>query len=411
MTAPFLALALLLGLAHLLGELARRVHQPAVVGEILAGVLLGPTVLGTLSPAAFDAIFRADETTLPFLSAMAGVAAALFMFVAGFEVDLSTVWRLGRAALAVGIAGMLVPFCIAFGLAWMFPDQLGREGGTGSLVFSLFFATAMSISALPVIARTLIDLGLSCTDFAMVVIAAAILQDLAGWIVFAVVLGLIRAPHASETSVGATIALTLAFTLITLTLVRVAVHRMLPWLLAKTTWPGGVIGFAVTLALLGAAATEAIGVHAILGCFLVGVAVGDSPHLGDRTRATLSEFVSFVFAPLFFTSIGLGVNFLTEFHAPTVLFVLAIACSTKIGGVLLGARFGGLGRREAWATAFSMNARGAVEVVLGVLALEAEIIGPRLFVALVVTAVLTSMAAGPLVTYSLASGRARRSTD
>jgi mannitol/fructose-specific phosphotransferase system IIA component (Ntr-type) len=189
----------------------------------------------------------------------------------------------------------------------------------------------------------------------------------------------------------------LVFAGIMLTLGRWLIHKILPFLQAYTQWPGGVLSFALTLALLGAAFTEWIGIHAIFGSFLVGIAIGDSSHMREHTRVTIDHFVSFIFAPVFFASIGLKVNFMTHFDTPLVLTVLVIACVCKLIGGTIGARWGGMSRREAWAVGFAMNSRGAMELVLGLLALEAGIIRQRLFVALVIMAIVTSMMSGPVM--------------
>ena len=168
------------------------------------------------------------------------------------------------------------------------------------------------------------------------------------------------------------------------------------------------LAFALTLALVCAAFTEWLGVHAIFGSFLAGVALGDSSHLRQRTRATITQFVSFIFAPLFFAGIGLKVNFLAHFDLQLVLAVLAIACAGKILGCGLGARLGGLAPREAWALGFGMNARGAMEIILGLLALQYGVISERLFVALVIMALVTSLMSGPAMQAILRLRKPRR---
>jgi mannitol/fructose-specific phosphotransferase system IIA component (Ntr-type) len=169
-----------------------------------------------------------------------------------------------------------------------------------------------------------------------------------------------------------------------------------------------VLGVAVILALLGAALTEWIGVHALLGAFLAGVAFGDSSHLRERTRATIDQFVTAGLAPLFFTTIGLSVDFAANFDLGLTALLIAIACAGKILGCAWGAARAGMERREAWAVGFAMNARGAMEIVLGMIALRAGLIGERLFVALVVMALVTSMMSGPLMARVLRRPRARR---
>ncbi|HNX04424.1 MAG TPA: cation:proton antiporter, partial [Opitutales bacterium] len=173
-----------------------------------------------------------------------------------------------------------------------------------------------------------------------------------------------------------------------------AIHRMMPFLQAHTSWPAGVLGFALTGALVCAAFTELIGIHAIFGAFIFGVALGDTPHLRERTRDTLDQFISFIFAPLFFAYIGLRVDFIGHFSLVPVLTILAVASVGKIAGCYYGGVYAGMGRRESLAIGFAGNARGAIEIILGLLALQAGIIDEELFVALVIMAMLTSMAAG-----------------
>jgi Kef-type K+ transport system membrane component KefB/mannitol/fructose-specific phosphotransferase system IIA component len=409
-TAMFLALGLLLASARLLGEMARRFNLPSVLGEILAGILWGPTVFGAIAPAGRAFLFPRHGGGALAFDGLTTLAIALFLLVAGMEVDLSTVWRQGKTALNVGIAGIVVPFAIGFVTAWYLPGLLGREIGANPLIFALFMATALSISALPVIAKTLMDLNLYRSDLGMLIVAAAVLNDLVGWIVFAVILGMLgTAPTAL--SIGQTIWLTLGFALAMLTVVRWALNRTLPWIQAHTSWPGGVLGFALSLALIAAAFTEWIGIHAIFGAFLAGVALGDSKHLRERTRATIEQFVSFIFAPLFFASIGLKVDFIANFDLLLVVTVLVIATVGKVLGCGLAGRLSGLARREAWALGFGMNARGAMEIILGLLALKYGVIGERLFVALVVMALATSLMSGPLLQHLLRLKKPRRFTD
>jgi Kef-type K+ transport system membrane component KefB/mannitol/fructose-specific phosphotransferase system IIA component (Ntr-type) len=390
------ALALLIGSARLLGELARYFHQPSVLGELLAGVLLGPTVLGAVAPAWQQRLFPQEGPNALVLDGISQLSIVMFLLVAGMEVDLSIVWKQGRSALKVGVLGTVIPFALAFVLALFLPTALGRQADADRWVFVLFLSTAMAISALPVIAKTLMDLDLYRTDLGMVVMSAAIFNDLIGWTVFAMIMGMIGKGGAGL-SIGATLALTLVFAVLMMTVGRYLMHKTLPILQAYTHYPGGILGFAMTVGLAGAALTELIGIHAIFGAFLVGVALGDSTHLQERTRVMIDEFVSFIFAPLFFASIGLKVNFITNFDFRLVAVILLLACAGKLLGVVLGARWGRFPRRDQWAIAFAMNARGAMEIVLGTLALQAGIIHQKLFVALVVMAMATSAMSGPLI--------------
>lgn len=410
-TMMFLSIGVLLTAARLMGELARMLRQPSVLGEILAGVLLGPTVLGTLAPHWNVALFPASGPNAVILNGLTTLAVALFLLVAGMELDLSTIFRQGKTAITVGLAGIIIPFSLGFLVAWAAPAHMGREPHASPLIFSLFMATALSISALPVIAKTLIDLNIYRSDMGMIIVAAAIFNDIFGWIVFAVILGMMGTTANPAMTIPETIGWTLAFAAGMLTVGRWVIHRILPWIQAYASWPGGVLGFALSLALLGAAFTEWIGVHAIFGSFLVGVAIGDSHHLREQTRNIIGQFVSFIFAPLFFASIGLRVNFVTHFDLTLAAFVLLIASLGKVLGCGLGAQWAGMARREAWAVGFGLNARGAMEIILGLLALQYGVISERLFVALVIMALATSLMSGPAMQWLLRSKKPRRLID
>jgi len=389
------SLGVLLGAARVLGEFAVRARQPAVIGEILAGILLGPTVLGRIAPRAGGWLFPAEGQAALVLDGLGALALVLFLLVAGMEVDLSAALRRRRVALLAGATGMALPFALGWGLAAAVPSWLGYGADPPSPLFAPFFAVALSISALPVIARTLMDLHLYRSDLGMAVVAAAMLNDLVGWTVFAILVGSIGGPSGAGLPPVLGAGLTLGFSLLALTVARRGLDRALPWILAHTTWPAGILGTAVVSALLGAAVTELAGVHAIFGAFLVGVALGDSRHLRGHARATIASFVGSVFAPLFFAGIGLRLDFLAHLDLRACLVVLGAACAGKLVGCGLGARWAGLPAREAWAFGFAMNARGSMEIVLGLLALKSGLIGEATFVALVVMAVGTTLMSGP----------------
>jgi Kef-type K+ transport system membrane component KefB/mannitol/fructose-specific phosphotransferase system IIA component (Ntr-type) len=405
-TRLLFGLAVLLLAARGLGEIAQRWGQPSVLGELLAGILLGPALCGRLAPGLSEYLFPSAGPTHAVLEGLRTLAVALFLMVAGLEVDLSTAFQRGRAALSVSFAGIAAPFVLGLAVALAVPHFVGLESGDHPRFFALFFATALSISALPVIAKTMMDLYLYKTEFGMTVIAAAILNDLVGWMIFAALLGSTRSSATSE--IAGIAALTIGFTGLALTAGRWAIHRVLPWIQAHTSWPAGVIGFSIVLALLGAGVTDWIGIHAVFGAFIAGVALGDSSHLRQQTRATISEFVSSFFAPLFFGSIGLTVDFLTHFDLLLCLVVLAIACLGKVLGCSAGARLAGVTPTESWAIGFALNARGMMEIILGLTALRAGLIGERMFVALVVMALVTSLMSGPAIRRILGRAQPRR---
>jgi Kef-type K+ transport system membrane component KefB/mannitol/fructose-specific phosphotransferase system IIA component (Ntr-type) len=410
MTHILLSLGVMLALARFLAEVAKRFNQPGVIGEIVAGIILGPTLLGSLFP---DAVWflRPTEESKLVMNGFTSIAIVLYLLVAGLDVDLSKIARQGRVASFVSTMGILVPFVLGFTAVILFPRHLGYQNGVDIKTFALFFATALSISALPVIAKTLLDLNYYRTDVGMVIITSAIINDLVGWMIFSVILGKIGGVQGGGLPIGIVIVLVLLFTAAMLTVGRWLINKVLPRILAYASWPGGVLGFAVSLGLLGAAFTEWLGIHAVFGAFMVGVALGDSEHMRKRTKETLDQFVSFIFAPLFFVGIGLKVDLVANFDPLLTLIVIALAFIGKVVGCGIGARLGGMPKRESLAVGFGMNARGAMEIILALLAMEHGLIGEKMFVALVVMAMTTSVLSGPMMQIVLKSKRKRHVGD
>lgn len=391
-----LSIATLLGVARLLGELARNVGLPAVIGEIVAGVLLGPTTLGRLLPGVHAYLFpQGPPKTM--LAGYTTLAVVLLLVVAGLEVDLGIVKRRGRTALAVSVLGIVVPLAGGLLLGRLLPDAYLVHPDRRAL-FATFLGVALSISAMPVIAKTLLDLGLFKTDIGLLVMTAAMLDDLIGWVAFSILLGPMRGTGLELVPLAKTFALALLFVLGLLVFGRKILDRVLARLEEQhDVAPSRILSLVIVLAVLGATATQAIGIHAVLGGFIVGVTIGDSPRLRERTRGIIHQFVTNVFAPVFFASVTLRVDFVANVDFVLCLAVFAVACLAKLVGCTAGARLTGLSFRESAAVGFGLNARGAMEIILALLARDADLIDDRVFVALVVMAVGTSLLAGPMM--------------
>jgi Kef-type K+ transport system membrane component KefB/mannitol/fructose-specific phosphotransferase system IIA component (Ntr-type) len=305
--------------------------------------------------------------------------------------------RRGRAALFVSTLGILVPLASGWALGSALPDAY-LVHPERRLLFAVFVGVALSISAMPVIAKTLLDLGLFKTDIGLLVMTAAMLDDLCGWIAFSILLGPMRGKGLELGALAKTLALTALFVGGCLLVGRKVLDRVLARLEEQAdVAPSRILSLVIVLAVLGATATQAIGIHAVLGGFIVGVTIGDSPRLRERTRGIIQQFVTNVFAPVFFASVTLRVDFVANIDPLLCLAVFAVACAAKLAGCTLGARLSGLSWREAAAVGFGLNARGAMEIILALLARDAGLIDDRFFVALVVMAVSTSLLAGPMM--------------
>ena len=382
--------------ARLVGEFFRKFKMPLVVGELIAGVLLGPTLLGKYYPEVSHYFYMSTGNVGIALNALTTISVIMLLFVAGMEVELSIIRQQGAVAFKTSLVGLVIPLGLGYLTARYFYTWFGETDMNNVLPFSLFIGTAMAVSALPVIARTLMDLGLFRTRIGMIIIAAAMFDDLIGWILFSVILGMMN-KSAQGIDFVYTLGLTLLYAVGMLTLGRFLINKSLPWAEKNFTWPGGFLSISLGLGFLGAAFTEYAGIHAIFGAFIMGIAIGDSVHVTEKTRDIVHQFVTNIFAPLFFISVGFKVNFLANFNIQIVALVFFLAVVCKLLGAGLGALWGGLSKKEALAVGFGMNARGAMEIILATLALQAKLIGEPLFVAIVIMAVLTSIMAGPML--------------
>ncbi len=382
--------------ARLVGEFFRKFKMPLVVGELIAGVLLGPTLLGNYLPEASKYFYVSTGNVGIALNGLTTISVIMLLFVAGMEVELSIIRQQGAVAFKTSLVGLVIPMGLGYFTARYFYTWFGETDMNNVLPFSLFIGTAMAVSALPVIARTLMDLGLFRTRIGMIIIAAAMFDDLIGWILFSVILGMMN-KTAQGIDFVYTLGLTLLYAIGMLTVGRFLINKSVPWAEKNFTWPGGFLSISLGLAFLGAAFTEFAGIHAIFGAFIMGIAIGDSVHVTEKTREIVHQFVTNIFAPLFFISVGFKVNFLANFNLQIVALVFFLAVVCKLLGAGLGALWGGLSKKEALAVGFGMNARGAMEIILATLALQAKLIGEPLFVAIVIMAVLTSIMAGPML--------------
>jgi Kef-type K+ transport system membrane component KefB len=390
------SISIMLLASRMFAELGRKIKLPVVMGEMILGIILGPSIIGHFFPSFFNNFFPETGNVAVSMNAITQISVVMLLFVAGMEMQLPVVLKQGRLALYTSLTSLAVPFTIGFWLAWINPELLQLQQTNSKIIFAVFFGTAMAISALPVIARILMDMNIYRTKLGMLIMASAMFNDLVGWLIFSVVLAMMDNKGVGA-GLGFTIFSVVAFGIIMLTIGRKLLSKSLPFIQTKLSWPGGVLAFSLGLCFLCAAFTQAMGVHAILGAFIMGIALGDSVHLHEKAREIIHQFVTNIFAPLFFVSIGLHVDFILHFNLQLVLIVLVIASIGKIFGAWLGAYMGGLDFKNSMAVGFGMNARGAMEILLGTIAFKAGIIHPDLFVALIIMALLTSISSAPLM--------------
>ncbi|HET6147992.1 MAG TPA: cation:proton antiporter [Polyangia bacterium] len=387
-----LQLALLIAVARVGAELAKRVGLPAVVGELAAGIALGPSGLGHYAPELFDRIFPRDASQFHLLDAFGSFGMALLLLLTGLETDVRLLKNLGRAALIASAMGMVLPFALGFGLGYLMPAQYLADPQS-RILFAVFLATAMSISAMPVIAKILVDLDLTRRNIGLVILSAGVVDDTVGWLILSLIAGAASrgAVHVGE--LGVTM-LGLAAFLVASALVLYPLLRLLVRITtSRFRTPDSDLVLMIVVTLLCAAATERIGVHAVFGAFVAGVVLHQVPRIRRETIARLESFVFGVLAPIFFGIVGLKVNLWALGGGGMLALVIGVACLGKLVGCTLGAIWGGLRFWEAASIAVAMNARGAMEIVVAMIGLSLGILSVQMFSIIVMVAIVTSFMA------------------
>lgn len=385
----FLQLALLLAAARILGEALRRIHQPAVIGELLAGILLGPSLLGHFFPGVSELIFPPTALAYHLLEAVAWVGLVLLLLLTGLEVDISRLRRVGRPALFVSAFGLIIPFGAGWVLGWFLPEDYLTDAGRRGL-FAAFMATAVAVSAMPVIAKILMDLNLLRRNIGILTLSAAVVDDTVGWIVLSVIAGLAREATFEIARLAITLGLLAVFLIIGLVLIEPLLHRAFRWIDDHFHGTGVDITLVVVFTFVTAAVTEQIGVHAVFGAFVAGVLLRQVPRLRSESLHNIEQFVLSTLAPIFFAYVGLRVDLwsLTGWKVPAL--VLAVAVFAKLLGCEVGGRLGGLSFWERVAAGAAMSARGAMGLVVALIGLSLGLLTDEIYSIIVGVSVLTS---------------------
>lgn len=396
-----LQVGLLLALALGLGRLAMRLGMPALVGELTAGVLIGPSVLAQLAPGLSAWLLPADPAQLNLLDAVGQLGMLLLVGVAGMHLDLKLLRRRGSTVAKVGAGALLVPLGFGVGLGFALPASL-FGAGTDRPVFALFLGVAMGVSAIPVIAKTLLEMHLLHRDIGQLVIGAAAVDDIAGWLLLSVVsalavTGLVAGQLAL--SVGGLVAVLGLTALVGRPVVNLTMRSC-----ARSRDPAPTVAAVVVLLLMAAAGSHALGMEPVLGTLLCGILIGSSPAFDPGRLATLRLFVMAVLAPVYFATAGLRMD-LTALGEPAVLgsaaLVLVAAVVGKFTGAYLGARAGRLNHWEALALGCGLNARGVIEVIVAMVGLRLGVLNTASYTIIVLVAIVTSLMAPPSLRYAV----------
>lgn len=399
----FTQLLLLVLVGRLLGELMQRLRQPAVMGQLLAGVLLGPSVFGALLPAWQHAIFPDTDAQKKMLDAVAELGVLLLLLSTGLETDLGLVRRMKRMAIFASAGGMVIPFACGFALGWHLPDNL-LPHPEARLVTALFLGTALSISSVKVVAMVIREVDYLRRNIGQVILAAAILDDTTGWIIIAAIAGLGASGSIDLGRLTFSLGGTLLFIVLCFTVGKRAVAVAIRWTNDRFTVEMPVLSTILVITFVLALATDRLGVHTALGAFMAGVMIGQSPILTEQIEAQLRGLIVALFAPVFFGVAGLSVDMTILFDwrmLGLVAGLILIASVGKFTGCFIGGRLGGMSSAEALALATGMNARGSTEIIVASIGLSLGVLSTDLFTMIVIMALATTLVMPPVLRRAL----------
>jgi Kef-type K+ transport system membrane component KefB/nucleotide-binding universal stress UspA family protein len=397
-------ITLILVCGRLLGEGMLRIGQPAVMGQLIAGILLGPSVLGALWPELQRAIFPPAPEQKAMIEAVAQLGILMLLLLTGMETDLSVVGKLRRTALSVSLTGIGIPFACGFVLGELLPGPMLPDPQQ-RLITSLFLGTALSISSVKIVAMVVREMNFLRRTVGQLIVTSAIIDDTVCWIIIAVTFGLALHGRVDLASLMRSVLGTALFLIVSFTIGRRLVFLLIRW--ANDRFISEVPVITTILAVMGGMAliTQAIGVHTVLGAFVAGMLIGQSPILTRHIDEQLRGLITALFMPVFFGLAGLNAD-LRSLTVPSLLFLflgfIAIASIGKFSGAFLGGTVSGLTWRESLALGWGMNARGSTEVIVATLGLSMGALNHSLFTMIVAMAVVTTMAMPPMLRWALA---------
>jgi Kef-type K+ transport system membrane component KefB/nucleotide-binding universal stress UspA family protein len=397
-------LALLLFVGRLMGEAAQRIGQPSVMGQLIAGLLLGPSFFGLLWPSAQHAIFPlGDPAQKSMLDAVSELGVLMLLLLTGMETDLQMVRRVGRAAIAVSAAGVAIPFACGFALGELLPAAFLPKPDA-RFVTAIFLGTALSISSVKIVAMVIREMNFVRRDLGQIIVASAILEDTIGWVIIAVAFGLAGAGRIDVWSVSRAVVGTGLFMLVSFTVGRRVVFRVIRWTNDNFRSEFPVITMILIIMAVMALTTQLIGVNTVLGAFVAGILIGESPILTRHIDQQLRGLIVALFMPVFFGLSGLNAD-LTILRSPDLALLavglIAIASIGKFAGAFIGGTIGGLSRAESLALGCAMNARGSTEVIVATLGLSSGLLSQDLFTLIVTMAIVTTTAMPTMLRWSL----------
>nr|WP_145720537.1 cation:proton antiporter [Mesorhizobium tianshanense] len=396
-------IVLLLLVGRGLGEVLQRYGQPAIMGQLIGGILLGPSLFGWLWPSAQHLIFPSDPEQKGMIDAVSQLGILMLLLLTGMEMDLRLVRRVGAACFSISVTGIVLPFVCGFALAQVLPDALLPDA-TQRTVAGLFLGTALSISSVKIVAMVVREMNFMRRNLGQVIISSAIIEDTIGWLIIAITFGIATNGRLELVPLMTTVAEVALFMVFSFTVGRRLVFTLIRWTNDAFRSEFAVITMILIIMGVMALITNLIGVHTVLGAFVAGILVGESPILSSHIEGQLRGVITALFMPIFFGMAGLSAD-LTVLADPTLAMLTAalvvIASVGKFGGAFVGGKLAGMSFKEATAVGSAMNARGSTEVIVASIGLSMNIVSHNLFTMIVTMAVITTLAMPPMLRWAL----------
>lgn len=394
---------ILLLLARVFGEIFQRLGQPTVVGEILAGIILGPSLLGSI-PVLSEFLIAQNPSGTNLLDVISLIGAMLLLLITGLETDLALIKHHSKNAFSTALGGLILPLILGFIFAYFLPDSVLVDPNK-KIIFSLFIATSISVSAIPVIAKVLIDLNLIRRDIGQITIAAGMIDDTAAWILLSIVLGLIEIGVVTTENILISVVKVLAFLSISFVAGKWIAIKLVNFAKDKIQSRYKFLTILILFSIGLGAIAQSLRLEAVLGAFVAGIVFSRIPSVPKEAIERIESFTFGIFAPIFFASAGLKVN-LAPLAKPELLYIgisfIIIATFSKVAGAYIGARY--FGKSDHW-TALSfgagLNARGAIQIIIATIGLSFNVISQEIFSLIVIMAVVTSIMAPFMLRYTL----------
>ncbi|MCB5260469.1 MAG: cation:proton antiporter [Candidatus Cloacimonetes bacterium] len=387
--------ALLLGFCKLFGYIFEKLKQSSVTAELLVGIVLGPAILGKIAPGVQAYLFPDDVVQRSMLEALAWFGNFFLLMETGLEINFSKVWQQRGDAVRLSAADLVLPILLCFIPIYFLPDRYVADPSQ-KVLFALFIAAIMTISALPVAIRGLRDLNILKTDVGFLIISALTINDIAGWVIFTIILGIFDHGSLELGFVAKLVVLTLAFTIISLTLLRRIVDKAMTYIHHKTGESSGLkITFIMVVGAIFGAVTLQIGIHSLFGFFIAGTILGEAKHISEKDRFVVNRLVYSIFVPIFFANIGLHLDFIANFDWFLVLIISAIGIAARYVAAYIGSRWSGQDKSNLAVIAISHTPGGQMHIVVGMLAYSAGLITEKVLVSIIAAAIISTIVFGP----------------